>query len=259
MKVAAFFDIDGTLLPPPSLERQFQRFLRWRGELSISQQFRSLARFFALAWRDPLAATHGNKLHYAGVRLTTMQAWLSFLRRHPLPFYSQALDRLEWHAGQGHRIVLVSGTVRPLAGYVAESLSSVLSARSASSAGIDVLATDLDEVDGRFTGRPAGPAMCGAKKAGAIETLAAAQHLDLAESFAYGNSILDRRMLASVGHPAAVNPSFLLERLARRRGWAILRWSHTARAYRKRPACAPSSTTPVLPVRETSQFQENAR
>jgi HAD superfamily phosphoserine phosphatase-like hydrolase len=258
--IAAFFDIDGTLLPPPSLERQFRSFLRWRGELDAQRQFCSLARFLALVWRDPLAATHGNKLHYAGVRLTTVQAWLSFLRRHPLPFYLPALDCLRWHAKQGHCIVLVSGTIRPLADFVAESLSSILGARLVPSVSIEVLATELEAQGSRFTGQVVGRAVCGAQKASAIKTLTAAQHLNLAESYAYGNSILDRWMLVSVGHPAAANPSFLLERLARRRGWPILRWSHTARPYMKRPSYATSrSTTPVPPAREASQFQEDAR
>jgi len=33
-EAAAFFDIDGTLLGPPLLERRFLRYLRWRRELS---------------------------------------------------------------------------------------------------------------------------------------------------------------------------------------------------------------------------------
>ncbi len=38
--IAAFFDLDGTLLAPPSLERRFVRYLRWRGELTIARQGR---------------------------------------------------------------------------------------------------------------------------------------------------------------------------------------------------------------------------
>lgn len=257
---AAFFDIDGTLLPPPSLERQFRRFLRWRGELGARQQFRSLGCFIALVWRDPLAGTHGNKLYYGGVRVTTMQAWLSFLRRHPLPFYSQALDLLTWHAQQGHRIVLVSGTIRPLADHVAESLNSVLEKRLSARAQVEVLVTGLEVSNDRLTGRLVGPVVCGVQKARAVEAFATAHGGNLAESFAYGNSVLDRWMLACVGHPAAVNPSVLLERLARRRGWPILRWSDTTRAFTKHTPYARSHiTTPVLRAGEERQLQESAR
>jgi len=232
MNVAAFFDIDGTLLPPPSLERQFRRFVRWRGELGVRQQFRSLGHFLAAVWHDPIAATHGNKVHYAGARLTTMQAWISFLRRHPPPFHSQALDRVAWHAQQGHRIVLVSGTIQPLAHLVAELLRTRLSALTEAPVHLDVLAAELEVRNGHFTGSLVGPAICGAQKASAIEAYAVARSLNLAESFAYGNSILDGWMLSRVGRATAVNPSFLLAWLARRCNWPVVRWSDTAGARR---------------------------
>jgi len=222
--VAAFFDIDGTLLPPPSLERQFRRFLRWRGELRARQQLRWFGHFLTTVWRDPLAATHGNKSHYADVRLETMQAWLAFLCRHPLPFFPQALDCMAWHVAHGHPIILVSGTVQPLAHLVAESLRSRLGALTDAPIHLEVLATELEARNGRFTGHLAGPAVSGAQKVRAVEALAATRCLNLAESFAYGNSFLDRWILWRVGHPAAVNPSFLLEQVARRCGWPVLHW-----------------------------------
>jgi len=168
MKAAAFFDIDGTLLPPPSLESQFRRFLRWRGELRARQQWRWLGRFLTDVWRDPLLATHGNKLVYAGVRPSTLQAWLSFLRRHPLPFHSQGLDRLAWHVEQDHILVLVSGTLRPLAEVVAEQLCARLSALTDASIQLEVLAAELEVKGGRFSGRLSGRPICGAEKAAAI-------------------------------------------------------------------------------------------
>jgi HAD superfamily hydrolase (TIGR01490 family) len=245
MSIAAFFDIDGTLLPPPSLERQFRRYLRWRGELSAGGQLRWLGRLLSAVWWNPIAATHGNKFHYAGVRLATMQNWLDFLGRHPLPFHSEALDRMAWHAALGHRIVLVSGTIQPLARFVAGSLR----ARLGAAVQTEVLATGLEVRSGRFTGHLAGTSMCGAEKARVIQVSAIAWRLNLDASFAYGDSFLDRWMLSCVGHPVAVNPSLLLASVARRRGWPILRWSGTARADVKRaasrqPGIAPITTYP---------------
>ena len=250
MTVAAFFDIDGTLVPPPSVEHQFRRFLRWRDGLRVRQRCRALSHFLTAVWRDPLAATHGNKFHYSGVCMTAMQAWLAFLHRHPLPFYSQALDRLAWHAQQGHRIVLVSGTIQPLAHLVAKSLRTRLAALTNAPIHLDVLATGLEIQNGRFTGRLAGPPVCGAQKASAIEACAAARRLELAASFAYGNSILDAYMLARVGHPAAVNPSFVLEWLARLRGWPILHWSISVSEH--------SNTESVMQTSPVNMLQENS-
>lgn len=228
MNVAAFFDIDGTLLPRPSLERRFLRYLRWRGELATAQWARWLAVFLARAWRDAVAATHGNKMHLAGVRVATLNAWLAFLRRHPLPFFLPALERLAWHISQGHRVFLVSGTLCPLAQAVAEAVQGILQSRLGSPVVLAVVATDLEVREGRFTGRVTGPAICGPGKARAVTMLATEHNLDLTSSSAYGDCYLDRWMLGCVGHPSAVSPSLRLALLAQRRRWPVLRWTHAA-------------------------------
>src|SRR5713101_5458110 len=112
---AAFFDLDGTLLPLPSLERRFVRFLLRRGEIGFAQEFRWLSRFLQQLPRDIRAATAGNKAYLAGVPLISVEEWAESLERKPLPFFEEALRRLEWHAAAGHRIFLVSGTLAPLA------------------------------------------------------------------------------------------------------------------------------------------------
>jgi len=86
---------------------------------------------------------------------------------------------------------------------------------------VEVCATELDSSRGRWTGEVRGEAICGAGKACAIRRLAAERGLDLARSFAYGDSYADRWMLASVGNPAAVQTpergSRRLARLAQKR------------------------------------------
>ena len=64
----------------------------------------------------------------------------------------------------------------------------------------------------------------GPGKARGVERLTAEHHVDLARSYAYGDSWNDRWMLERVGYPAAVNPGARLARLARQRGWPVLRW-----------------------------------
>ena len=219
-RVAAFFDLDGTLLAPPSLERRFLRYLRWRGALTIGQGACWFARFVYRVWRAVLpgetaeaawlAATQANKAHLAGLSAASAEAFAASLARRPLEFFDAALQRLEWHAAQGHRIFLVSGTLGPLSEAVARHLLLATPC-----------ATQLEVAEGRWTGEVDGEAVCGPEKARALERLAAEHRLDLDASYAYGNSWSDRWMLERVGHPAAVNPS---ARLARRRGWTVLRW-----------------------------------
>lgn len=236
-EAAAFFDIDGTLLGPPSLERRFLRYLRWRRELTAAHGAKWLAAFLVHLWRgmrgsamSPAgawsAATHGNKAHLAGVRAVTMNAWTTSFAFRPLAFFPGALRRLEWHAAQGHRILLISGTLQPLADGISRQLMERLSRRAGAcgSSGIRTCATQLEVVEGRWTGSVLGEAVCGPAKARALEQLAANYKLDLARSHAYGDAWSDRWMLGHVGHPAAVNPSAILARLALQRGWPVLQW-----------------------------------
>jgi putative phosphoserine phosphatase/1-acylglycerol-3-phosphate O-acyltransferase len=225
MSAAAFFDIDGTLLAPPSLERRLLRFLRWRSEIGVRHVARAAEGFVSRVWRDPLLATHGNKLYLRGTSGRSLRAGLAFLRRFPLPIFPAAVERAAWHAAAGHRIVLVSGTLQPLGEVVAEGLRRLLHPRLGSFLRVDVIATRLEIRDGLLTGCVFGRDVCGPEKARAMERLAIAQDIDLAQSFAYGDGCLDRWMLSRVAHPIAVNPSFLLRRYARRRGWPVLHWA----------------------------------
>jgi HAD superfamily hydrolase (TIGR01490 family) len=78
--------------------------------------------------------------------------------------------------------------------------------------------------DGIYTGRPDGPFTYREGKAEAIRTLAAAEGIDLTESYAYSDSESDLPMLRAVGHPVAVNPDAALEKVARAEGWRIMRF-----------------------------------
>jgi phosphoserine phosphatase len=88
----------------------------------------------------------------------------------------------------------------------------------------EVCATRLEEIDGRWTGRIVGEAMCGGAKARAIRRIADELDLDLAQCYAYGNSRNDEEMLAVVGRPMAVNPSIGLARTAGKKKWPVLQW-----------------------------------
>ena len=78
--------------------------------------------------------------------------------------------------------------------------------------------------EGVYTGRPDGPFTYREGKAEAIRALAAAEGIDLAESYAYSDSESDLPMLRAVGHPVAVNPDAALEKVARAEGWRIMRF-----------------------------------
>ncbi|MEV4423626.1 HAD-IB family hydrolase, partial [Patulibacter sp. NPDC049589] len=81
----------------------------------------------------------------------------------------------------------------------------------------------LEQRDGRYTGRLAGPMTYREGKVEAIEALAAREGYDLAASWAYSDSESDLPMLRAVGHPVAVNPDRELARVAAAEGWEVIR------------------------------------
>jgi HAD superfamily phosphoserine phosphatase-like hydrolase len=244
--IAAFFDLDGTLMALPSLEKRFFRMLRYRKAISAENYFLWLREAMRLMPRGISAIWQANKMYLRGVQIFEergerdgdVSAWEKegprgegqapdSLRRDPrllvLTFFVQAIERVAWHAKQGHEIVLVSGTLEPLARGAARALEAELAARG-SAVTIRVLATRLEEGNGQWTGRVSGEAMFGEAKARAAERVAEELGLHLRRCYAYGDSLHDRWLLAVVGRPAAVNPTEDLASMARKQGWAILRW-----------------------------------
>lgn len=245
-RVAAFFDLDGTLLPLPSLERRFFRMLRHCREIPPANYF--------LWWREALRllpcgtseVMHANKMYLRGVNSFVESGAANRIdsrahksghkeegqasvppRRIPRwpvpPFFEDGVERLAWHAMEGHAIVIVSGTLEPLANAAARALETEMAARGIV-AEIRVHATNLEESEGQWTGRIVGEAMFGKAKARAILCLAEEISLELSQSWAYGDSAQDRWMLAAAGNRVAVNPSARLAGIARKRGWPVVRW-----------------------------------
>ncbi len=223
LRAGAFFDIDATLLAWPSLEWRFIAYLASREILSPAVAARSVGIAIDNASAGLPLAT-GNRMYLSGLSTSLVDDWLADLSR-PLPILVDGLRRLEWHAAQGHRIALISGTLAPLARAFAQHIGLVP----------EIYATELDTVSGAdgkdrgfgvdlWTGRLAGEWPNGKAKAHIVRRIAAKHHVDLARSFAYGDSASDAAMLASVRYPRAINPSFALRRIAADRRWIIEYW-----------------------------------
>jgi phosphoserine phosphatase len=78
-----------------------------------------------------------------------------------------------------------------------------------------------------WNGCIAGEHMSGGAKLRAVAGIAARYGIDLARSYAYGDSFGDLRMLEGVGNSVAVNPTRRLARVARERGWQLCVWEKT--------------------------------
>lgn len=219
--VAALFDLDGTLVALPSQERRFFRMLRYRRAVAARNYWLWLAEAVRIAPRGLSAIWHENKMYLRGVAVNRCgDGGL----KPATSFFQDGIARVAWHAKQGHTIVIVSGTLEPLAQDVARTIEAELAARGMV-VSIRVCATRLEEKDGRWTGRILGEPMFGEAKARTAKRLAAEMRLDLAGCYAYGDSLNDRWLMETVGQPAAVNPSNELAAVARSHGWPVQNWS----------------------------------
>jgi len=274
--IAAFFDLDGTLTALPSLERRLFRILRYRKEIPAQNYFLWIAEAIRLLPKGISSVLQSNKMHLRGVRVFNesgsgeccVSAWHKDgrpwkgptclgvnranqaegqaslappprIRRLPVPsFFPGGIERVAWHARQGHEIVLVSGTLEPLAQAAAKFLEAALAARGVKTR-IYVFATWLEEANGRWNGRILGAAMFGEAKAHTARKFAAERNLDLSHCFAYGDSAQDRWLLSAVGKPVAVNPSAQLQRVSRQQGWRVLHWSGKKESTQRNTAESP--------------------
>lgn len=232
--VGAFFDIDGTILPAPSLEWRFIAYLLTRDQIPARNVWRWLAHAMKRAMVHPRNPISGNKRYLSGLRESLVSDWERSLEARAragaagLGFSAAALERIDWHLAQQHRVFLVSGTLEPLAAVAKRTIRR----------DVGVCATRPEICDGHWTGALAGEHMSGNAKARAIRELAQRHGLALARSHAYGNTISDRPMLEAVGHPRAVNASWRLRHLALSRSWKTSVWrgasasraGHVARA-----------------------------
>lgn len=218
--VAAFFDLDGTLIPLPSLEKRLLRVLRSRKAIGIGNYITWLEETTRLLRRGVSQVLYANKAYLRGIAVSNLDTLV-------IPgFFLQALERATWHLQRGHAIVIVSGTLEPLAKKAAAALKEELAKRGIF-ASIEVFATGLEPDGEKWTGRIVGEAMFGEAKARATRQFADAKKIDLSQSFGYGDSTPDRWMLETVGKPVAVNPSNDLARIAARNGWEIVYWRET--------------------------------
>lgn len=114
----------------------------------------------------------------------------------------QAVDILEKHKNRGDRIILLSNVVKPLAEIVGRDL------------GVDeVIATELERISGKYTGRIKGNIIYGEHKVDIIKERFSG---DLNNSFAYADHYSDLPLLKLVSHPVVVNPSRKIKRYIRK-------------------------------------------
>lgn len=122
----------------------------------------------------------------------------------------RAVQRINEHRNQGHRVTLISASTPYVVGPLASHL------------GIEeYLCTRLEIVDGHFTGKIIEPGCYGPGKVHWAREYAQRHNADLTQAYFYTDSCSDRPLLELVGHPVAVNPDPRLKSLAAQRNWPV--------------------------------------
>ncbi|MBL6743165.1 MAG: HAD-IB family phosphatase [Candidatus Poseidonia sp.] len=216
-EVAAYFDLDGTLLNASS-EKTLTAYLARRRPWRIP--------WGALVWTTgfltnllrgrALYDAARNRGHLSLASWNTLEDYSNHLAEHTLKQHisSSAWERLEWHRSQGHRLVLVTATVAPMA----EAMAAVL--------GMDaVYGCGPNERSGVLSGSERGWSVPRRKgKVPVVQSDAKENGHDLSQCYGYGNTLADSWFMALCGHPIAINPERPLLRHATEHGWEYHDW-----------------------------------
>ena len=219
-KTAAFFDVDGTIVSTTIVHY----YVQFRSHL-----LPTFLRPFWLAWfalkvvcyffLDKVSRTRFNRVFYRnyrgleaeGIKQLASEQFATYVRPKLFP---AALDCIREHQSRGDLIVLVTGSldfiIQPLADYVQADAA---------------LTVQLEEAHGKFTGELTTLPLSEEEKVRAIQTVVERYNVDLAASYAYGDSRADLPMLQCVGNPIVVNPSKGLRQVAIELGWEISEWT----------------------------------
>tara|TARA_Y100000589_G_scaffold102625_1_gene96850 strand:- start:13026 stop:13697 length:672 start_codon:yes stop_codon:yes gene_type:complete len=216
-KIAAYFDLDGTLLNASS-EKTLTGVLARRRPWRIPHA--------TIAWT--LGATFGLLTGKAPYDALRNRGHLSLASWQILEQYSEeiattylkervpsgAWERLDWHRKQGHRLVLVTATVAPMA----EAMARVLAMD-------EVYGCGPENRTGMLSGSERGWSVPRRKgKVPIVEQDAKKHGHDLSQCFGYGNTHADSWFMRICGHAIAVNPESSLEQFAKKNNWEIVHW-----------------------------------
>ncbi len=214
---AAYFDLDGTLLDGSSektLTAELVKRRPWRIPLGatmwtlgcIGNLLRGRSFYDAARNRGHFSLASWNILNSLSQELIQKK----LLKRVTI----EAKERLKWHREQGHRLVLVSATIAPMAEMMGKAL-------------------DMDEIygsgpeirTGRLSGSERGWSVPRRKgKAPIVIKDAESNEHDLSTCYAYGNTMADTWFMKLTGNPIAINPTPTLKRFAEENNWQILNW-----------------------------------
>ncbi len=212
-KKAAFFDIDGTLLPHTSMDRIFYLYLLKKGVLGIEGLWNTFTFAVKNLSKGKECIVKKNKAYLKGKSVSELQKHaLRCFQEEIFPIIPEKVRKLLLdHREKGDKIIFLSAA-----------LQSLVDAWTFELEGDCGIGTHIEVIDDLYTGNIIGIHPYGEGKVSYIEQLAEEWKLDLHTSFGYGEHYSDRFFLEKVGHPVALHPDKKLFAFAKEHGWAII-------------------------------------
>ncbi len=212
----AFFDLDGTLLKVNSGKVLIRRALQNR----------------LMTSRNIIHAIYLSFLHKFELKETVqivdqMTKWLTGISEQEFSdfskniFYNELVDlirpemydEIKKHKENNARLVILSASLP----YICNPLARHLQFD-------DIICSNLEVVDGLFTGNPQGRFCLSDEKPIQLRNYCNSYNCSEKNVFYYGDSIEDLPALDVVGHPICINPDKKLAKIAIQKGWTIHNW-----------------------------------
>ena len=202
-KIAAFFDIDGTISREGLISEMFKKMIKY--ELIENSKWNREVEPAFIQWNKRL----GDYDLYLQKMVDIYSETVKFTNPYHISYiakkvieqkgervYTYSRERIKWHKDQGHIVIAISGSPVELV----REMSSMY--------GMDDYKGTVYEIgcDGAYTGEII-PMWDSRSKNKAVFEMAEKHQIDLSASYAYGDTAGDISMLKLVGNPYAINPT----------------------------------------------------
>jgi HAD superfamily hydrolase (TIGR01490 family) len=212
----AFFDLDRTITENIS-GKEFVRYALKEKHLSFTDLMQVLLISLAnkLKIVNPLRIINKMVRWIEGMPVETMEK-LSYEVFHNAlvpSIYSEVPDEIKLHKERNARVVILSSSIAPVCSKIAGHLGFD-----------DVICSELEIENGKYTGRSTGPLCYGHEKVNRLVEYCNRNSIAPENAWYYADSISDLPVLKLVGTPVCVNPDKKLLKYAGKRGWKINFW-----------------------------------
>jgi len=217
IKYIAFFDLDHTIINTNS-GKAFIQYAYNKGLMTRIDLIKGiyLSFLYKLNLKDTLEIIGTMVSWVKGASEDAINELSSELFKNHLvkSIHREVQTEITFHKEQGARVVILSSAILPVCNEVAAYLTMD-----------DVICSNLESINGVYTGRPVEKFCFGEEKVTRLMEYCNKNKVNPADSWYYGDSIADLPALSSVGNPVCINPDKKLKRAARKRGWPVFLWS----------------------------------